>query len=283
MRRKIDSFELHLTPMETSHIPRLHELSVAVKWPHRPEDWAFALSLGEGFVALDEIGRPVSSAMYFPLGDGIVSIGMVITSPRLQNLGAARWLMSEMLERTKGNVRRLTATRSAYSLYLALGFKPIAPIYQHQGPAVALPGNDSRVRKLEEGDIAAVMATDLRGFGSNRAHVLTALLSQSETYVLEENGSITGYAMCRRFGRGSVLGPVVSASENDAVALIRPLIATRSGQFLRMDTGSPDGLLQTALRNAGLSFFDVVTAMQLEPVGSKSELTVYGLANHALG
>lgn len=281
--RKIDSFELQLTTMDASHIQRLHELSIAVNWPHRQEDWAVALSLGEGFVALDEIGRLVSSAMYFPLGDGILSIGMVITSPRLQNLGAARWLMTEMLERTKGKVRRLTATKSAYSLYLALGFQPIGPIYQYQGIGTLLPGEDGRVRKMEESDLEALMNADLRGYGSDRSRVLSTLLSQSEVYVLEEQGTVNGYAMCRRFGRGYVVGPVIAANESDAIALIRPHIAKHSGDFLRMDTSSPDGPLQAALKNAGLTFFDVVTTMQLEPIGPRPELNVYGLASHSLG
>ncbi len=281
--RKIDNFELQLVPMEEKHIPRLHELSIAVNWPHRPEDWAVALALGEGVIAFDEIGRPVSSAMLFPLGEGVANIGMVITSPRLQNHGTARWLMDEMLQRTKGKVRRLNATKAAYNLYLSMGFQPFALVLQHQGAAVALPGEDARVRPMTDADRQAVIETDRRGFGSDRSHVIDHLLPLSEAMVLEDHGKIHGYALCRRFGRGHVLGPVVAASEDDAVSLIRPLIALHEGNFLRMDTRHPNGPLQAALEQAGLALIDHVTTMQLEPVGTEPELTVYGLANQALG
>lgn len=281
--RKIDNFELKLVPMEEEHIPRLHELSIAVNWPHRPEDWATALALGEGVVAFDEIGRPVSSAMVFPLGEGIANIGMVITSPRLQNHGAARWLMDEMLARTKGNARRLNATKAAYNLYLSMGFQPQALVYQHQGIACTLQGKDARVREMEPADLDAVKQIDRQGFGSDRGHVVDHLLPLSDTTVLEEGGLIKGYAFCRRFGRGHVLGPVVAGSEEDAVALIRPLIARHDGSFLRMDTRNAGGPLQVALEDAGLAFYDNVTTMRLEPAGEPPELTVYGLANQALG
>ena len=281
--RKIDNFELQLVPMEEEHIPRLHELSIAVNWPHRPEDWAVALALGEGVIAFDEIGRPVSSAMMFPLGEGVANIGMVITSPRLQNHGAARWLMDEMLERTHGKIRRLNATKAAYNLYLSMGFQPFALVLQHQGTAVALAGEDARIRTATPADLRAIIDTDRRGFGSDRSHVIEHLAPLSETTVLEENGKINGYALCRRFGRGHVIGPVVAASEEDAVALIRPLIAAHEGNFLRMDTRHPNGALQAALEQAGLALFDHVTTMQLEPIGTVPELTVFGLANQALG
>lgn len=285
--RKIDNFELTLLPMTEEHIPRLHELSIAVNWPHRPEDWAVALALGQGVIAFDEIGRPVSSAMVFPLGEEITHIGMVITSPRLQNHGSARWLMEEMLSRSKGTIRRLNATKAAYNLYLSMGFQPQGLVYQHQGIAKALSGDlaeeDSRVRPMTETDFDAVKHIDQLGFGSDRHHVLDHLLPLSETFVLEDGGEIKGYAFCRRFGRGHVLGPVVAESEGDAVALIRPLIARHDGAFLRMDTRNAGGPLQTALELAGMSFYDNVTTMRLEPGGEAPALTIYGLANQALG
>ena len=281
--RKIDNFELRLVPMGVAHIPRLHELSIAVNWPHRPEDWAAALSLGEGVVALDEIDRPVSSAMFFPVGRDIATIGMVITSPRLQDQGAAGWLMGEMLRRTKGHVRRLNATKAAYRLYVSLGFQPVAEVYQHQGIARAPTGHDARVRPLEGADRDRICDVDLRAYGSDRSRFIDHFLATAEGTVLESDGGLTGYALCHRFGRGHVLGPVVAVCEEDAVALIRPLIAAHRGAFLRMDTRMVGGPLQAALEAAGMSFFDTVTTMQLGATAPPAGPAVYGLAGHAFG
>ena len=104
---EIGGYALSCTPMQPEDVPRLHELSVSVSWPHRASDWAFALSLGQGWVARDPIGRVLGSAMWFPLSDAVVSVGMVITSPRLQVNGTGRWLMGRILADTAGRARVL--------------------------------------------------------------------------------------------------------------------------------------------------------------------------------
>ena len=95
---EIGGFELSLQPMTVADIPRLHELSVSVSWPHRAEDWAMLLHLGRGWVARDPIGRVLGSAMWFPFGPQVASIGMVITSPRLQENGAGRQRLAALEE-----------------------------------------------------------------------------------------------------------------------------------------------------------------------------------------
>ncbi|TGU31125.1 N-acetyltransferase, partial [bacterium M00.F.Ca.ET.152.01.1.1] len=94
--------------------------SLSVGWPHRAEDWQFLRETGQGFVALDEIGRVLGSAMWFAHGAGLATVGMVITSPRLQTLGAAQWLMKRVFDRIPGCDLRLNATRAARRLYLSL-------------------------------------------------------------------------------------------------------------------------------------------------------------------
>lgn len=90
--------------MTPDDIPLLHELSVAVGWMHRAEDWGTALRLGSGIFLTDEIGRPFGSAMWFPVADDLAMLGMVITTPRLQERGAARWMMDQILSQTGGAI-----------------------------------------------------------------------------------------------------------------------------------------------------------------------------------
>ncbi len=73
----------------------------------------------------------------------------------------------------------------------------------------------------------------------------------------------TGFALCRRFGRGHVLGPVVASSEFEAIALIAPIVAQHREQFLRMDTRVPDGPLRRFLTGHGIAYHDTVTRMAL--------------------
>jgi GNAT superfamily N-acetyltransferase len=65
----------------------------------------------------------MGSAMWFPHGKDLATVGMVITSPRLQVLGTAQWLMKRVLFACRGRNLRLNATRAARKLYLSLGFR----------------------------------------------------------------------------------------------------------------------------------------------------------------
>ena len=135
---EIGGYHLDCSPMTEADIPRLHELSVAVSWPHRADDWSLALALGTGWVARDQIGRVLGSAMWFPFSDSVASVGMVITSPRLQENGTGRWLMRRILTETEGRARVLSATKQAYRLYVSLGFRVLAAVYPEKEDAQAV-------------------------------------------------------------------------------------------------------------------------------------------------
>lgn len=283
LTRMLDSYELTLSPMSLEDVPRLHELSIGVKWPHRPEDWAFIIGLGQGFVARDEIGRVLGSAMWFPMGADLASVGMVITSPRLQDQGAGRWLMEHILERTQARAKTLSATKAAYRLYLSLGFMPRATVYQHNGNVTRVPPGPDRARHLQPMHANEVVTLDALAYGVDRKPVFDGLLPVSEGTVIERDGQLTGFALCRKFGRGHVIGPVVAETEEDAIALIRPHVAAHAGRFLRMDTRAPDGPLRQFLVDAGMRLYDTVTTMSLGAAPQPERVTTFGLVNQALG
>ncbi len=129
----LDSFELRADPIVAADASQLHELSVSVVWPHRPEDWELAIRHGQGLIVHDEIERIVGSGMWSPLGDSHAAIGMVITAPRLQEHGTGRWLMGLLMEQTGERGLVLNATRAAYRLYLSLGFMPLARFSSTRG------------------------------------------------------------------------------------------------------------------------------------------------------
>lgn len=138
----VDNFEMRFADISSVEISKLQALSISVGWPHRAADWQHLLDIGKGYVALDEIGRVGASGMWFPHGDGFATFGMLITSPRLQTNGAARWLMKRIMTDCGRNRIRLNSTQEAQRLYASLGFKPKQTVYQYQGTAttpMALP------------------------------------------------------------------------------------------------------------------------------------------------
>jgi GNAT superfamily N-acetyltransferase len=120
---RVKSFELIARDIADVDVHLLHVLSIGVGWPHRPADWEFLRQVGQGIVAVDDIGRVFCSAMWFLQGEDLATIGLVITTPRAQAQGAGRWLMEEVMERCKGRNLTLNSTKAAYPLYLSLGFE----------------------------------------------------------------------------------------------------------------------------------------------------------------
>ena len=282
--KQLDSYELVARPMVMADIPSLHALSIGVQWPHRPEDWEMLIRLGHGVVAEDAIGRVVGSAMWWPMEPDFARIGMVITTPRLQEQGAARWLMQQIMRPIGARDMALTATREALRLYLSLGFKLGATVFQLQGNVTKAPAVVPGARPMTASHEAAVRALDAAALGAKRREVLDALLAVSTGTVVERDGKVVGFALCRRFGRGHVVGPVVAASERNALALISPHVAAHAGQFLRLDTQEADGPVRDYLEACGLSLFDTSTSMTLgRERPPKGPARFFGLASQSLG
>lgn len=291
---KIDAFSMRIGDIEGVELDRLHALSLAVGWPHRAEDWQFLRESGQGFAALDDIGRVLGSAMWFAHGTGLATIGMVITSPRLQTLGAGQWLMKRVFDRVGGRDLRLNATRAARRLYLSLDFKPEKSVYQCQG--IARPqmmdgstGTRGDIRALDARDIPSVIALDAAGFGVRRAALIEKLFAHSVGYGLFKGDTLNAFALCRPFGRGHVVGPVVAQSDADAVAIVRPHVADHSGSFLRIDTHMDNGEFAAFLSHSGMPVFDTVLTMSMGKrltdfaVGGATTPMTYALASQTLG
>ncbi|MCP3468949.1 GNAT family N-acetyltransferase [Bradyrhizobium sp. CCGUVB1N3] len=289
----IDAFDARAVDIDTVELEQLYTLSIGVGWPHRPEDWQFLREMGYGIVVHDEIGRVLGSAMWFPHGTDFATVGMVITSPRLQELGTARWLMKRVQSACRGRNLRLNATRAAHKLYRSLGFRTERTVFQRQGEARSgeMPGplEGAELRRLDAGDLPAIAELDAQAFGASRRTLLAALLPQSVGFALYRHGRLEAFALCRPFGRGHVVGPVVASNDADAIVVIAPHVAAHEGEFLRLDTHLAEGEFSSFLARSGLAFFDTVTTMSLggdfrDPnIRSGKQPVTYGLASQALG
>ena len=280
-------YEIDIRPMTDADLGQMHQLSIGVGWPHRPEDWRLVMSVGEGFVACDTIGRALGSAMWWPFGESFASVGMVITSPRLQAQGAGRQLMEIIFEQSGDRDLRLSATKAGYRLYRSLGFEPIGRIFQHQGRTVALPSPVPAMRGLRPvvaDDLDALARLDASAYGADRSRVISALLAHSVGRVVERGGEIVGFSLCRPFGRGHVVGPIVAEDDDMAVALVAPHVEAHQGGFLRVDTAQEQGRFGGFLESCGMTIFDSVTPMirgrHHDALGA---VRTFGLAAQALG
>ncbi|MDE1180881.1 GNAT family N-acetyltransferase [Paraburkholderia sp.] len=231
-------------------IDAAHGLSIAVRWPHRAEDWRFALEAGAGFVAeLD--GVVIGTALFWAFGADRASLGMVIVSPDYQGHGIGRKLMELLLEQTAGRITFLHATPAGKPLYEKLGFEAFGWTQQHQGtisppPLAALPDGE-RLRPLSAEDLPRVIELASRASGLDRSAVLPALLEVAQGIGLERDGELIGFSILRRFGRGHVIGPVVAAEPGDlsgVKALVHHWLAAMPDEFMRIDIPAECGLAE---------------------------------------
>lgn len=261
--RRVESFETRVRRIEEADVGKLHELTVGVGWPHREEDLKLLIASGEGFLACDPIDRVIGSAMWFPSGDGFATIGMVVITPHLQDLGAGRWMMDHVLPLCAGRDLALVATPEAYRLYHSIGFEPVGVVAQHQGIAraaageVGLPEN-AVLRPAGPDDFEAILAKDAEAFGVERRRILGLLFAVSEVTLIEVGGVLEGFVFERPFGRGRLLGPMAATSEDLALALAADRISRRVGEFVRLDlpldvTTSVDAATPDAFGRAFLS------------------------------
>lgn len=286
---RLKSFELVARDIDDVDVSLLHALSLGVAWPHRPKDWDLLRRAGHGIVAVDGIGRVFGSAMWFPHGDDFATVGLVITSPRTQAQGNGRWLMEQVFDRCGDRNLSLNSTDAANKLYVSLGFTKEAIVYQYQGDVAPtlpiLPPLNGELSELSSDKLEEITALDTRAFGVSRGKLLALLSENASIRVLRRDGELVGYSMCREFGRGHVVGPIVARNDHDAIHLTAVHLKDLAGEFARVDTRDK-GLFAEFLQQSRLAVSETVTTMSKGRRflnRTDNEPWVYALAGHALG
>lgn len=239
----MDQDTIDLVAFEDTHLDGALLLSREASWPHRREDWEMALALSQGFVATkgDDV---VGTALMTPFADVAATINMVIVAEAARGRGLGRRLMNTALAAAGSRECRLVATSDGLPLYEKLGFERTHKIKQHQGTvAAASPAASSAdISWAEPGDLTAILVLDRLALGLDRRPLLQLLSQRGRLAILRKEGRVVGYGALRDFGRGEVIGPVITETDVDAQALLSFFIAERPGAFLRVDTPVASGL-----------------------------------------
>lgn len=272
---------LTFTSMQTQHLPGAMRMSSEVKWPHRIEDWAFALDISRGVVALHD-GKVVATALSTPYGSSAMS-NLIIVDPSMRGRKLGRKVMERAMATIDPATWHLVATPDGLPLYEKLGFCTIGEVSQHQGVVASVDpmgeatwGNSTH--------LPAIIELDRAASGMDRTSLYTALSKTTRFAVAREDANITGFAAIREFGRGKVIGPVVAPSIDEAKSLISFVMSNHLGQFLRVDTDTDLGL-GPWLKHCGLPKTGSGVRMQKgQPMTTQATpVTVFALASQALG
>ncbi len=240
---------IDIQAFQPDHLDAAVELSRQAGWPHRKDDWALALSISKGFVALDN-GRVVGTAMASLLGDSCATVNMVIVDEAMRGRGVGRQLMQAAMAAAENRECRLTATSDGLPLYEKMGFVACGQVLQYQAVPLATekPAGVAWTDKVEPAELAAL---DAQAFGADRGNLFAVLAERARFALVEKQGVIKGFAALRAFGRGEVIGPVVAEDVEIAKDLIAFVMSERAGEFLRVDT-TVDAGLAPGLQNAAL-------------------------------
>jgi GNAT superfamily N-acetyltransferase len=270
-----------LRPLLPADLREAHRLSAAVSWPHRLQDWELLNSVGNGLAWRAETGALTGTAMWWPYGSAAAAVGMVLVAPAGQGRGIGRRLMAAVMESAGERSLRLNATEAGLRLYQSLGFSAVGAVRQHQGLVGALPtAPEAPIRLMRPADRRALLALDTAAFGASRA-VLEHVIEVGRTVVLESNGTIAGFAVRRSFGRGDVVGPVIAAREEDAIALVAA--SAQMPGFLRLDIPADATRLADWLTRGGMPCVDTATAMTHgAPLARATSARAFALVSQAL-
>ena len=280
--------ETALRPLSASDLEAMHRLVQQMSWPHRTADCALLLELGRGIVAIDAADQVVGVGMWWGFGRDTATIGMVLVAPEHQGKGIGRALMSALIAEAGSRALALNATAEGLALYEKLGFSRIGLVCQHQARLAGAAGGPAipmvPVRRAVAADHRALYALDAAAFCADRSELIGRLLAAGEAWVVGDGARPTGFTILRDFGRGQMIGPVVAADEDDAIALVAAAAGASRPGVLRIDI--PAGALRLAawLTAAGLPAIDTVTTMLRGAwPAAQGGVQRFGLALQALG
>jgi len=193
--------------------------------------------------------------------------------------------MDALLAAARPRIVTLNSTAEGMALYERRGFVPIGVIHQHQG--ISSERHEAPppwlVRAMAPSDFEAVTRLDRQATGWTRREMLNRLIEVGDGYVLLRDGVRCGYAICRLFGHGHVIGPVVAESPTDARTLIEAALARLGNVFVRVDT-SAISHLGAWLEGIGLQQVGGATIMVLGTQRpSTGPARLFALANQSFG
>ena len=285
LKVRTQSAETTLRPMHAGDLAAMHGLAQQMSWPHRPEDCAQLLALGDGIAAVDPTGPTVGVGLRWSFGHDVGTIGLVLVAPERQGRGIGRALMKALIADSGSRALMLNATAEGLPLYEKLGFISTGFVRQHQGRVSVLPpAPDIPLRRAVPSDRAALCALDAAVFGADRSALIGSLLASGDAWLIDHAGQPAGFATLRAFGRGMIIGPVVASNEDEAIALVAAAAKAAPPGVLRADIPAEAEGLAAWLTAAGLPAIDTVTVMLRGSWPATWQgLQRYGLALQAWG
>ncbi|MEM7291930.1 MAG: GNAT family N-acetyltransferase [Pseudomonadota bacterium] len=205
-------------------VPAMVSMVQSMGWPQREADLQFALDAGSVWVAkASRGGGAIAMAAWWAYGTNEARLGLVIVHQEHQRQGLAGLLVNRCLEEARGRRVSLLSTTDGLQLYRNTGFEKIGGSRRYQGKIVGDLEPDARVRAAKSNEFSKICELDREASGFDRKTVLEHIATLGRMFLLEHNGEMTGFVMTRPFLHGTVVGPMIAADANDAIALFNSI------------------------------------------------------------
>jgi len=265
--------DIEIQSLCAADIPQAMDLKNALGWNQTPEDWRRFLQLSPlGSFKAMRGGQMVGTAVAHVF-DRVCWIGMVIVREGCRQQGVGRLMMKRCLEFSAEqgcSLVVLNATREAVGLYGSLGFRPefligtargtianggqFAPGQPTRGEFT--PGADSpatktyQIRRIEGGDLDAIVSLDAEAQGAEREALLMRLVEQypgSGFVCLGPDCRLEGFALHRPGVHSIQIGPLIARGHIQAESLLRAVCSD-----LLASGGATGITLTVSLNNTGM-------------------------------
>lgn len=219
------------------------EVPLVLSWA-KVEGWnpglddaaAFFATDPEGFFVAEVAGAPVAAISVVNHGSEIAFLGLYLCLPAFRGRGIGYGLWQYALTHAGARVVGLDGVPDQQENYRKSGFDLVGSTYRYEGSVT--PADASALRPFATEDLASLSALDAEATGYAKRDFLAAWLPGTpdrETYVLEEDHVIKGFATIRRCTHGAKIGPFTAQDMASAETLLRGLSALWPDRPLILD------------------------------------------------
>lgn len=279
---------LTMQQLNKSHKNDLLSLATIVGWDYDLEEIQTLLYSGTIFGHITLEKKVISCAAIIPYGSKLASIGMVIVHPNYRGRGLAKTLLLQCMNQVPKNMAlMLIATKEGRPVYEKLAFKEYSHVTKllGEGKRMKLELDDYTIHPLEQTDLEEMFIFDQAAFGSSRVLFLENRIKQAKDSLVLKNrkGVMVGYALTVKKTSNLVIGPIVAQDEEQAILLIKTIIANNQGS-IRIDIVEGKNTITEELQKLGFQIVNrppvMVKNMETFP---KRNNCLYAIAAQAYG
>jgi GNAT superfamily N-acetyltransferase len=267
--------------MNRDDIPAGMRLTETAGWNQERADWEMVLETAGKQTSLVTVhnGRVIGTTAALTYGDRCAWIGLVLVDPEFRRIGVATRMLREITGRVEFCEHiRLDATPAGRPVYEKEGFVPdwgLERLVCPSLPSVEAPSRDVEV--AEESDLDAIVGLDREVFGHDRSAVLRRLWQRSRAtaWKIDGEGGLRGFCLGRPGARYHQIGPVVAASQGEAIQLIRGALQDLQCRPVVLDVPDRHRDLKRWLANRGFAADRSLTRMTWGDASGEEEVDRY--------